>query len=57
MRIIKKLLLAAVLFYLPCQTMAWGMLGHRIVAQIADSYLTKKPAGRSLPSWAMNRWP
>jgi hypothetical protein len=22
--------------------MAWGVLGHRIVGQIADSYLTKK---------------
>lgn len=42
MRIIKKLLLAGMLFYIPCQTMAWGMLGHRIVAQIADGYLTKK---------------
>lgn len=27
--------------YLPFCSMAWGMLGHRIVGQIADSYLTK----------------
>lgn len=38
----KKLLLIAVLFYLPFQSMAWGMLGHRIVGEIADSYLNKK---------------
>ncbi|RYE16667.1 MAG: S1/P1 Nuclease, partial [Sphingobacteriaceae bacterium] len=30
------------LMYLPLQSMAWGMLGHRVVGQIADSYLTKK---------------
>lgn len=27
---------------LPLQTMAWGMLGHRIVGQVAESYLTRK---------------
>lgn len=42
MRILKKWLFVALLFYIPCQTMAWGMLGHRIVAEIADGYLTKK---------------
>ncbi|MBO9561641.1 MAG: S1/P1 nuclease [Niastella sp.] len=42
MRIIKRLLLAGLLFYLPSQVMAWGMLGHRIVGQIADSYLSAK---------------
>ncbi len=37
------MLLLGILFsYLPLQSMAWGMLGHRIVGQIADSYLTKK---------------
>ncbi|WP_256011068.1 S1/P1 nuclease [Desertivirga xinjiangensis] len=40
--IFKKMLIAALLVYLPGQTMAWGMLGHRIVGQIADSYLNKK---------------
>lgn len=29
-------------FYLPLQSMAWGMLGHRIVGEIADIYLTSK---------------
>lgn len=34
----------AILFclYIPLQSGAWGLLGHRIVGQIADSYLTKK---------------
>lgn len=42
MNISKKLTLVALFFYLPVQVMAWGQLGHRIVAQIADSYLTPK---------------
>ncbi len=29
-------------FYLPYQSLAWGMLGHRIVGEIASSYLTPK---------------
>jgi len=36
------LFLALFFSYLPMKTMAWGMLGHRVVGQIADSYLTKK---------------
>lgn len=28
--------------YIPVQSMAWGLLGHRIVGQIAESYLSKK---------------
>jgi hypothetical protein len=32
----------ALFFYLPVQSMAWGLLGHRIVGEIADSYLTAK---------------
>ncbi len=42
MNIRKKLILIALCIYLPIQTMAWGQLGHRIVAEIADSYLTPK---------------
>jgi hypothetical protein len=38
----KKLLIAAALFYFPMQSMAWGTNGHRIVGQIADSYLNAK---------------
>lgn len=37
----KKLVLCLAFFYLPFATMAWGVLGHRIIGQIADSYLTK----------------
>ena len=39
---LKKLLVGAVLFYAPLQTMAWGDKGHRIAGQIASSYLTPK---------------
>jgi hypothetical protein len=41
---IKQIKRATILFlfmYLPLCSMAWGTLGHRIVGQIADSYLTK----------------
>ncbi|MEP7142708.1 MAG: S1/P1 nuclease [Ferruginibacter sp.] len=39
---IKKMALVNLFFYLPFATMAWGVEGHRVVGQIADSYLTKK---------------
>jgi hypothetical protein len=42
MNIKKHLLVIAFAIYLPVQSMAWGQLGHRVVAQIADSYLTPK---------------
>ena len=38
----KKLFAIAALCYLPLSSMAWGMLGHRIVAEIAGKYLTDK---------------
>lgn len=38
---IKKTVLLGLFLYLPFCSMAWGVLGHRIVGQIADSYLTK----------------
>ena len=38
---VKKIILFCVFFYLPFTSMAWGVLGHRIIGQIADSYLTK----------------
>ena len=41
MKPVKKIILFAAFVYLPFTTMAWGLLGHRIVGQIADSYLTK----------------
>ena len=38
----KYLLLVALFIYIPAASWGWGMLGHRIVGQIAESYLTKK---------------
>lgn len=42
MNIQKKIILIALFLYLPVQLMAWGKTGHRIVGEIADSYLTPK---------------
>jgi hypothetical protein len=39
---IKKTILFGLFLYLPFISMAWGVLGHRIVGQIADCYLTKQ---------------
>ena len=41
MKIFKKLITLNLFLYIPFCSMAWGVLGHRIIAQIADSYLTK----------------
>ncbi len=41
MQRIKKITILGLLIYLPFGSMAWGLLGHRIVGQIADTYLTK----------------
>src|SRR6185312_1700277 len=38
----RKTIFICLFFYLPYQSMAWGMLGHRIVGKVADSYLTPK---------------
>ncbi len=38
---IKRTVLFTMFLYLPFCSMAWGVLGHRIVGQIADAYLTK----------------
>ena len=40
--IFKKITVIIFFFYLPFQSMAWGVLGHRVVGEIADSYLSKK---------------
>lgn len=42
MKVFKKLLLASLFVYLPLQSMAWGMLGHRIVGEIAHRHLSAK---------------
>jgi hypothetical protein len=39
---LKQAILFSLFIYLPYASMAWGMLGHRIVGEIADSYLTPK---------------
>lgn len=39
---VKRIVLIILCSYLPFATMAWGMEGHRIVGEIADSYLSKK---------------
>lgn len=39
---LKKSAILLLFAYLPLHSLAWGVLGHRIVGQIADSYLTKK---------------
>lgn len=38
---IKKIAILGMFIYLPFSGMAWGLLGHRIVGQIADTYLTR----------------
>jgi len=38
----RKIILVGMLLYLPFAATAWGVLGHRIVGEIADTYLTKK---------------
>ncbi|RZK55848.1 MAG: S1/P1 Nuclease [Pedobacter sp.] len=39
---LKKLGLAVALAYLPFSAGAWGVLGHRIVGEVADSYINTK---------------
>lgn len=38
---LKRTAVLVLFLYLPICSMAWGSLGHRIVGQIADAYLTK----------------
>ena len=45
MNSLKRTALLFLFFYLPVASMAWGVLGHRIVGQIAESYLT--PAAKT----------
>jgi hypothetical protein len=42
MKTIKQILFFSLAILLPFCSFGWGMLGHRIVGQIADSYLTAK---------------
>lgn len=40
-RRLKRIAILALFIYLPFSSMAWGLIGHRIVGQIADTYLTR----------------
>ncbi|RYZ44981.1 MAG: S1/P1 Nuclease, partial [Chitinophagaceae bacterium] len=42
MKTIQRTLLLCVFFSLPFVSLAWGVLGHRIVGEIADKHLTAK---------------
>ncbi|MBS1638788.1 MAG: S1/P1 nuclease [Bacteroidetes bacterium] len=42
MKSIKKVLIISAFLYIPYVSMAWGLLGHRVVAEIASTYLTPK---------------
>lgn len=42
MQAIKKSIVFCLLFSLPFYSLAWGVLGHRIVGEIAESYLSAK---------------
>ena len=37
-----QILLVAILYVIPSGTYAWGTIGHRVVGEIAESYLTPK---------------
>jgi hypothetical protein len=41
-RFFRAIMLVAVFVYLPLRSLCWGMEGHRIVGEIAESYLTVK---------------
>src|SRR6476469_3365780 len=40
--VILRLVIVGVIFSLPLQSMVWGVIGHRIIGDIADSYLSSK---------------
>lgn len=40
----RKIIFAALIMYFPLQSNAWGLLGHRIVGQIAQSHLSGRAA-------------
>jgi hypothetical protein len=42
MKTIQRVFLLCFFFLLPFVSLAWGVLGHRIVGEIADQYLTSK---------------
>ena len=42
MKNLKKIIIIAALAYMPFTAAAWGTLGHRIVGEVADSYISAK---------------
>ncbi|MBA9075579.1 MULTISPECIES: S1/P1 nuclease [Rufibacter] len=42
MKVLQRVLLLCLFVYLPLQSMAWGMLGHRIVGEIAERHLSNR---------------
>ncbi len=42
MKRIKRFIVVVLFFALPLYSLAWGVLGHRIVGEIADGYLTSR---------------
>jgi hypothetical protein len=42
MKVIKRIAFIAAVFCFPYYSFGWGVLGHRIVGQVAESYLTPK---------------
>lgn len=42
LNVLKKLLLLGFFFYIPFQSIAWGLLGHRIIGEIAEHHLSAK---------------
>jgi len=41
-KLIKKIIVLSALIYLPYSASAWGVLGHRVVGEVADYYLQAK---------------
>ena len=39
---LQKIFICTAFLYLPISTMAWGVIGHRVVGEIADHYLTPR---------------
>lgn len=42
LKFLKKICFIAFLTYIPLNSMAWGLLGHRVVGEIAESYLNRR---------------
>jgi len=45
-KVFRIIIVFAITAYMPLSAGAWGMLGHRIVGQIAESHLSKRAKKR-----------